>query len=128
MKALVAFILATQILVSSLLPGFSVDQSTKLVDLVQHYQQHRKTVPNLSFLDFIGMHYGSNSEHQKHPNHSHQKLPAVSHAAPAFTAPSVILLPVTIFAELLLAKTACFRYTNFYSFVSVSSLINPPRR
>ncbi|GAB4025421.1 hypothetical protein [Spirosoma koreense] len=128
MKSIVAFLLAIQVLGSSLLPGFGIDQSAKLVDLVQHFQQHRQTEPDLSFLDFMVMHYGANSEHQKHPNHSHHNLPAVGHAAPAFTAPSVALLAFAALSVLLLAKTACFRYANLYSFVGVSSLINPPRR
>jgi hypothetical protein len=128
MKALVAFILATQVLVSSLLPGFGVDQSAKLVDLAQHYQQHRKTEPDLGFLDFMEMHYGANAEHQKHPNHSHHNLPAVGHAVSAFTEPSVMLLLLMALSVLLLAQTTCFRYANLYSFVNVSSLINPPRR
>jgi hypothetical protein len=128
MKSIVAFLLAGLVLGSSLLPGFGVDQSAKLVDLMQHYQEHRNTEPDLSFLDFMVMHYGVNSEHQKHPNHSHHNLPAVGHAAPAFTTPSVILLSFAAPSILFLAKTACFRYANLYSFVSVSSLINPPRR
>ena len=64
MKSFVAFLLAGLVLGSSLLPGFGVDQSTKLVELIQHYQQHRKTDTQLSFTDFMAMHYGDNSEHQ----------------------------------------------------------------
>lgn len=128
MKSIVAFLLAIQVLGSSLLPGFGVDQSAKLVDLVQHFEQHRQTEPHLNFLDFMVMHYGANSEHQKHPNHSHHNLPSVGHTVPVFTTPSVVFLSLTALSVLLLAKTACFRYANLYSFVSVSSLINPPRR
>lgn len=128
MKALVAIILATQVLVSSLLPGFGVDQSAKLVDLAQHFSEHRQSNPTLGFFDFMEMHYGANSEHQKHPNHSHHNLPAVGHAVPAFTEPSVVRLSLAVLSIVLLAKIACFRYANLYSFVNVSSLINPPRR
>ncbi|RRB07489.1 hypothetical protein [Larkinella rosea] len=128
MKSVVALLLVLQMLGSGLLPGFGIDQSTKLVDLLQHFQHHRQTEPDLGFFDFIAMHYGANSDHQKHPNHSHHNLPAVGHTAPAFTAPAMDLFSLTSISVWLPAKTACFRYANLYSFVSVSSLINPPRR
>lgn len=128
MKAVVAFLLAGLVLGSSWLPGFSVDQSAKLVDLAGHYHEHRQTEPDLSFIEFMVMHYGADSEHQKHPNHSHQNLPAVGHSMTLFTP---VLLFFTVQAAqsvLLLTRSACFRYANLYSFLPVASLINPPRR
>lgn len=127
MKAVVAFLLAAQVLASSLLPGFGVDQSVHLVDLVQHYREHRLTDPTLSFLAFMEMHYGVNSEHQKHPNHSHHNLPSVGHSIPAFTPTPLAFLQLVNQSIVLLAQSACFRYANLYSFLSVYSLINPPR-
>lgn len=128
MKSLVAFLLAGLILGSSLLPGFGVDQSAKLVELIQHYQQHRETDPDLGFTDFMAMHYGENSEHQKHPNHSHQNLPAAGHAASAFTSNTVRLVGAAYVPVAFVAQTGFSRYSNLYSFLSVFSLINPPRR
>ncbi|UHG94945.1 hypothetical protein [Spirosoma oryzicola] len=128
MKSIVAFLLAIQLLGSSLLPGFGIDQSSRLIDLVQHFQQHQATNPDLGFLDFMVMHYGADSAHQKHPNHSHHNLPAAGHAAPVFTAPAVVLLLSAPVCLMILARSACFRYANLYSFVSVNTLINPPRR
>lgn len=128
MKAVVAFLLAVQVLTSSLLPGFGVDQSAKLVDLIQHFREHRQTDPTLSFLAFMEMHYGMNSEHQKHPNHSHHNLPAVGHSIPAFTPTPLSFLQLVVQPLLLLSQSVCFRYANLYSFLSVCSLINPPRR
>ena len=63
MKSVVAFVLACWMLGGSLLPGFGIDQSAHWGDLVQHYQQHRKTDIKLSFTDFLKMHYGADSEH-----------------------------------------------------------------
>lgn len=125
---MVAILLAGLILGSSLLPGFGFDQSTKLVDLLQHYTKHRQESPELSFLDFMEMHYGVNSEHQKHPNHSHHNLPAVGHALSAFAPVPLPLLVLVSLSVLLLAQAACFRYANLYSYLRVSSLIYPPRR
>jgi len=127
MKSIVAFLLAGLVLGSSLLPGFGVDQSAKLVDLVQHYQEHRQTEPELSFLDFMVMHYGVNSEHQKHPNHSHQNLPSSSHSVPVYTPGSVRLVAISSVQFLISAKADYFRKADLYAFLGVFALINPPR-
>ena len=128
MKSIVACLLAGLMVGSSLLPGFGVEQSTKLVELIQHYQQHVKEAPELGFVDFMVMHYGANSEHQKHPNHSHHNLPSAGHTVPAF-APAAVRFGVSTHAPIvLLARTSFFRYTNLYSFLAIFSLINPPRR
>ena len=127
MKPFVAFVLASWMLGGSLLPGFSIDQSSHWGDLVQHYQQHRRADTSLSFIDFITMHYGADSEHQKHPNHSHQNLPSVSHCAPVFT-PSTIWLSAPVLFQVLVGTVAdFFRKADLYSFLAVFALINPPR-
>ncbi|MFC5408592.1 hypothetical protein ACFPMF_04695 [Larkinella bovis] len=127
MKPFVAFVLACWMLVGSLLPGFSLDQSSHWGDLMQHYQQHRKAETGLSFIDFIKMHYGADSEHQKHPNHSHQNLPSVGHSVPVFT-PNTIWLSAPAFCQVLIKATAVFfRKADLYSFLAVFALINPPR-
>ena len=125
---MIACLLACLMMGSSLLPGFGVEQSTKLVELIQHYNEHASDEPGLSFVDFMVMHYGENSEHQKHPNHSHQNLPSAGHAVPAFAPTAVRLGVSSLESVVLLSKTAFFRYTNLYSFLAISSLINPPRR
>ncbi|GAB3902966.1 hypothetical protein GCM10028803_30560 [Larkinella knui] len=112
----------------SLLPGFSIDQSAHWGDLVQHYEQHRKTDAQLSFINFIKMHYGADSEHHKHPNHSHQNLPSVSHLTPVFT-PSIVWLPAPVRCPVsIVPKAGFFCKADLYSFLAVFALINPPRR
>lgn len=127
MRSIVALVLACWMLGGSLLPGFGIDQSAHLGDLVQHYQQHRKANSRLSFVDFLNMHYGADSEHQKHPNHSHQNLPTSGHAVPAYT-PAAVRLVVPSFQMLLLPSTKFFGKADLYSFLSVFALINPPRK
>ncbi|AKD56191.1 hypothetical protein [Spirosoma radiotolerans] len=127
MKSIVALVLAGLILGSSLLPGFSIDQSAKWVELMQHYEQHRASDAQLSFMDFLAMHYGANSEHQKHPKHSHQNLPTGGHTIPVFSPNSVRLHFSSAVGAILANKTAFFRKADLYSFLSVFSLINPPR-
>ncbi|GAB3568459.1 hypothetical protein GCM10027578_21000 [Spirosoma luteolum] len=127
MKVVLTLLLVTLVLGNSLIPGFGLDQSTRLAGLAHHYQQHRQEQPSLGFLDFLEMHYGPNAEHQKHPNHSHSNLPAAGHAVAAFTPVPIRLLVSIPVQVVMLAKTACFRYANLYSFLGVFSLINPPR-
>lgn len=128
MKSIVAFVLAGLMLGSSLLPGFSIDQSAKWVELVQHYEQHRQTDAQLGFIDFLAMHYGANSEHQKHPNHSHHNLPTVGHTVPAFSASAIRLHFSSVVGALLPGKADFFRKADLYSFLVVFALINPPRQ
>lgn len=127
MKSIVALLLAGLILGSSLLPGFSIDQSAKWVELMQHYKQHREADAQLSFIDFLAMHYGANSEHQKHPKHSHQNLPTGGHTIPVFSPATVRLHFSSAVGAPLANKAAFFRKADLYSFLSVFSLINPPR-
>jgi hypothetical protein len=127
MKSIVALVLAGLMLGSSLLPGFSIDQSAKWVELVQHYKEHRQADAQLSFMDFLAMHYGANSEHQKHPNHSHHNLPTVGHVVPVFSPNSVRLHFSSAIGVILSNKADFFSKANLYSFLAVFSLINPPR-
>ena len=128
MKSVVAIVLSCWILGGSLFSGFSVDQSARLGDLVHHYQQHRQDNTDLSFIDFINMHYGADSEHQKHPNHSHHNLPSSGHSMPVFTSGVVRLVLPSLVQVLVLRDANFFRAADLYSFLAVFALINPPRK
>lgn len=128
MKSMIACLLASLMIGSSLLPGFGVEQSTKLVELIQHYQQHVKDAPELGFVEFMVMHYGADSEHQKNPNHSHHNLPSAGHVVSVYAPITVRFGILAHNSIVLLSQTAFSRYTNLYSFQAVFSLINPPRR
>lgn len=127
MKAAVAVILTCWTLAGSCIPGMGVDQSAFFGELTRHFQEHRHSDASLSFLAFLRMHYGADSEHHKHPNHSHQNLPSTSHSVPVF--PPVVQsfeLPVGSPASLI-SRADFFRKADLYSFLSVFVLINPPR-
>ena len=127
MKSFVTIFFAGWILIGGLLPGFSIDQSVHLGDLLQHYQEHRKENANLTFASFLNMHYAANSEHQKHPKHSHNKLPVSSHPVFISTADTIRLADFSPVQYLLSSLSASFGWINFYSFLAVFALINPPR-
>jgi len=128
MKAVVAYLLVGLILGNSLIPGFGLDQSARMVELMQHYGHHRVEQPGLGFLDFLAMHYGPGSEHQKHPNHCHHNLPVAGHSIVAFAPTFPRLIDVPLSPLIRLPQQTCFGYANLYSFLGVFSLINPPRR
>lgn len=120
--------LACWMLGGSLLPGFGIDQSAHWGDLVQHYQQHQKIDATLSFADFINMHYGADSDHQKNPGHNHHNLPSAGHSIPVYT-PNAIRLATPSLVQVLLPNVAnFFRKADLYSFLAVFALINPPRK
>ncbi len=112
----------------SFLPGFGMDQTAHLGDLIEHYREHKALDQSLSFVDFYKMHYGANSEHQKHPNHSHHNLPTAGHSVSVYT-PAAIRLSAPSFSQVTLTATSeYFRRIDLYSFLAVFALINPPRK
>lgn len=127
MKPFVAFVLACWILGGSLFPGLGIDQSAHLGDLVEHYQEHKKLDVQLSFVNFLKMHYGADSAHQKRPNHSHRNLPANSHSVSSYL-PTALILAVPDSHRLGKQVKAVFFWTvELYTFLAVFALIDPPR-
>lgn len=127
MRSIIAVLLSCWMLGGSLLPGFSSDQSIHWGDLVHHYQQHRISNPSLSFFDFLTLHYGADSDHQKHPNHSHHKLPVSGHVVPAYVPSSLRLQDPDQLPLVEWVNTNFNPEDDLYSFLTVFSLINPPR-
>ncbi len=127
MKSFVTVLFAGWILLGGLLPGFSIDQSVHLGDLVQHFQEHRRENKELTFVSFLDMHYGANSDHQKHPKHSHNKLPVSSQPVFVYASSTVKLADLLPVQYLVSSASASFAWVNFYSFLAVFALINPPR-
>ncbi|GAB3575074.1 hypothetical protein GCM10027578_38670 [Spirosoma luteolum] len=128
MKSVIALLLSCWLLAGSLLPGFGLDQSTHWGDLMTHYREHRRQIPDLSFGSFLLMHYGADSDHLKHPNHPHTKLPASSHLLPVYTPAFLRLAPPLILAfGLWFVRAVFLRKVDLYAFVPVFALMNPPR-
>lgn len=127
MKSLIALLLATLLLGSSMLSVFSLDQSAKWGQVIQHFHQHQLERPDLGFVDFLAMHYGAGSEHQKNHKHSHQNLPSVGHSVPVFSPQPLCLVAVPLIELVQISRSTFFHKADLYSFLAVSGLINPPR-
>ena len=127
MKSALAVLLAGLLLGSSLLPGFGIGQSAKWAELVSHYQQHRQTDVHLGLYDFLVMHYGADSEHQKHPTHDHHNLPASTQIVLAIAPNTARFEPISTGLIHFLPKVTFSHRADLYAFLSVFALINPPR-
>jgi hypothetical protein len=54
-----------------------IHQLMKFPELVKHYFEHKESAQNLSFLDFLNLHYSSDSKNTD--QHDHHQLPFKSH-------------------------------------------------
>ncbi|WP_266368851.1 hypothetical protein [Tellurirhabdus rosea] len=124
---MVLLLLSGLVLLGSFFPAFGPNQSGKMAELVQHYRDHSRQTSDLSVFDFLKMHYGASSEHHKHPNHGHQQLPSIDFTAPSFLplgTDCVLTLPAV---AVLSTGKLISSYQLLYSFLSVTSLLNPPQ-
>lgn len=130
MKKLVAILLSLQILLGSLFPKVDAIQLARIGELVKHYQEHVAIENrNLSFVDFLIMHYSSTSNHTKTAKHSHSHLPQLgSHQV-------VIAYCELMFKNIIPSSSTVFQsfsepnftWQNFYHFSLSSTLLNPPK-
>lgn len=122
--------LSMQILLGSLFPTMDVLQLAKIGELIKHYQEHVATDnQNLSFVDFLSMHYSSTSNHTKTAKHSHSNLPHLSshHVVVAYCE--------SIFENIILSSSTIlqsfpepnFSWQNLYHFSLAQTLLNPPK-
>ena len=131
MKQMIAILLSTQILLGSFFPNVDAMQLAKIGELVKHYQEHVATEnQELSFVDFLVMHYSSTSNHNKTAKHSHSNLPHLDshHVVIAYCEPIFkSIIPSsssTIFQSF---PEPNFSWQNFYHFSLSQTLLNPPK-
>ncbi len=111
----------------SLIPRMSVEQATRLPELVAHYQQHqREEGCGLSFWAFLINHYLLDSDHHKSPNHSHNRLPVFDGGSPTYDfMPMLRLVYVPFVLEL--RSLAVFRLHFMNARQTFAPLLQPPR-
>ena len=59
---------------TTLVPSTLWSDMGKIVNLIEHFQEHKKEDSSISFWSFIGLHYGSDFQ-QHQTAHDHSKLP-----------------------------------------------------
>jgi hypothetical protein len=129
MKQFTAILLSILILTGSLFPKIDALQLAKVGELVKHYQEHKNAWhENITFLDFLAMHYSATSKHTKTAKHSHSNLPNLdSHSTVTMCAPT--FKGITLFFEAIFKvfSEPNFVWQNFYHFSIARTLLNPPR-
>jgi hypothetical protein len=117
-------------LVESLFPrGLALVESSKLMKLVEHFQEHVLASDNqMSFAEFLWMHYNPNSDHEN-AEHHHEKLPNLGNSNTfigfIYESISSNISPLTSTLRLLNALLP--EYKNGYHFIFSLDLLNPPR-
>lgn len=122
--------LSIQILLGSLFPRIDAMELAKIGTLIQHYQEH-KSVENqdLSFIDFLIMHYSTTSNHTKTAKHSHHNLPNFNSHHTVLTYCETNLKPIipSFEANFMPFSEPNFTWQNFYHFSISRTLLNPPK-
>jgi hypothetical protein len=101
----------------------------KLPRLIEHYQQHKTKAAEVSFIDFLNLHYGSRAaQHDQEEHEEHQDLPFKSPDC-SFTHTVIVL---SLFkAPEIVSLESVVTYSNFYhspfSSEFSQSVWQPPR-
>lgn len=129
MKQLLVISLAMVIFTESLLPkGIGLSQDFKFGELIAHFQEHKDTFgESFGFLDFLQMHYASDSKH-KQQNH-HDNLPCLDgHSVLIAISLPLNVLSFTIEnAVSVISSAQLSTYLNSYHFQYAFDFLNPPQ-
>jgi hypothetical protein len=101
-------------------------QLAKMPSLIAHYQHHiNDENEQISFFDFLVLHYGQNSSHKQAENHDDLPLFNNSGACLAF------ISTVSLSHEFRLIQNGTIQlnspYSENYSFVKLTSIFQPPQ-
>jgi hypothetical protein len=103
-----------------------IEQLQKVPLLVKHYQHHLVDEgENIGFLAFIKMHYNEQSQHTNEEDH--QQLPFFNHCSNYCIVLLHYLFEWPLFIPSVTAISQNDYFCNFYHFVSLSGIFQPPR-
>jgi hypothetical protein len=129
-KKIVSILLSFQVLLGSLFPNVETIQLAKIGELVSHYQEHQQAEEeDLSFVDFLIMHYSTTSKHLKNAKHSHSNLPNLdSHNSVISYCQSVFCIDFSPSSDIPQSfYEPNFHWLNLYHFSLSRILLNPPK-
>lgn len=84
----------------------------KLPRLLEHYQEHQKKSPDVSFIGFLDLHYGSQAEH--HDQEEHQKHQDLPFKSPDCTFTHTVTVIPLFKAPEITSLVSEVTYSNFY--------------
>jgi hypothetical protein len=130
LKSLITISLGFLFLVESLFPrGLALVESSKLMKLVEHFQEHVLESKNqMSFAEFLWMHYNPNSNHENNKHH-HEKLPNLSNSNTfvGFIYESITNKISPLVSNCNLRNVLLPEYKNGYQFIFSLDLLHPPQ-
>jgi hypothetical protein len=98
----------------------------RLPILLEHYAEHKLKVADLSFIEFLVMHYKTDVVHDEHDNQLPFKVPGHS-----FTALQAMALPIhkiILFEKLpIITVTHSFSYTEASFSSPLTAIFQPPK-
>ena len=97
-----------------------VHELLKAANLVAHFMQHRQENENLSFADFIAMHYGDDSGHADLQEHA-DRLPFKPHQASVVLMNFIAVVPATTLFVITHWELEPARPVSFYRQMAASS-------
>jgi hypothetical protein len=116
--------------IQSLFFRFDISDVLYLPELATHYHAHRIESPETTFLEFLQLHYGTNSRHLKQDPIHHQKLPfskrTHGHSTMPFLFLTIIISEIPT-SFMLIRSIGDVYYGQNQSAKAVGSIWQPPR-
>ena len=109
MRKVIAMLMLSVTLLSS---AMDLHDLAKLPRLLEHYQEHRKKSSDVSFLDFLNLHYGSEAE--RHDKEEHQKHTSLPFKSPDCTFTHTVIVLPQFNAPEIIQLVSEVTYANFY--------------
>lgn len=118
-------ILAISFLIVYINSNTEFHEMLRLPILVEHFTEHKKTNGDISFWDFLVMHYKTNVTHDSHDNELPFKDPAHSFTSPtlALIIHKMVLSETEIISEVNHTPTYCETFIASH----LSDIFQPPR-
>jgi len=125
MKSSVSLFLASLFFAGSLFPKSDMDELFKIPALIGHYTEHKsKTTASFNFLDFLWLHYAVGSTHDEA---AHENLPLSLDMCSGMICVLQSTFYQIVHFNTHVVKPSFSFYSLQYSFLSVFSLLNPPK-
>jgi len=125
LKKIIYYIVFAILTTSALLPGKGINEMHKIPSLLHHYHQHKQeSAQQLSFIDFLTMHYEDSSAHKHQENHEDLPLFHGCCNTPLFISE---LSKITIFKPCCITIEQSIEVNSHYCYRLNQSIFQPPR-
>jgi len=126
MQKSIAILLLSVVLLGSLM---DLHDLAKLPRLIEHYQEHRNKSPEVGFIGFLNLHYGSEADH--HDQEEHQKHTGLPFKSSDCTFTHTVTVLTFVKAPDCSPQLSAVTYSNFYQSIFYQefsqSIWQPPK-